>query len=166
MNRLFWGLFFVLLDYYVTIGTARVEILPDMIGFYLLMKGMEELAEKSVCFDRGRHWAFGMLLLSGVLFGADLLNPGTYMRVWLWAAGLGTLAVTLGVTRSIIQGVRALSLETENLNNMWLVLTVLQVICSLLSWVPLVGRICAIVSVATALLFLMMFHRTIKKSAG
>ena len=145
MNRLFWGLFFVVLDYQVKIGTAVVEILPDFVGFYLLMRGMERLGENSPRFERGRHGAFAMALASALLFGADLLNPDTHTKVWLWAAGVAALAAGLGLVRCAVLGLDDLGKKTENLKSMWLILTVLQMLCGFVSWIPLVGDMCAVV---------------------
>ena len=90
MNRLFWGFFLILIDVKMTVGSAVFDILPDFLGFWLIMKGMESLAEQSVSFDRGRHGAFGLSILDVILFGMELMNPDMIGRLWLW--GLGLLA--------------------------------------------------------------------------
>ena len=165
MNRLFWGLFFVILDYKVKIGTAAVEIVPDFVGFFLLMRGMESLAEKSSRFDRGRHVAFGMAIVSGLLFGGDLLNLDTRGQVWLWGAGMVSLVIGLLFVRCVIRGLEDSGRRTENLKGMWLILAVLQILCGLFSWVPLVGDICEVVSTATGALFLVIFIKETKTPA-
>ena len=165
MNRLFWGLFFVILDYKVKIGTAAVEIFPDFLGYFLLMREMERLAEKSPRFDRGRHVAFGMSIVSGLLFGGDLLNFDTRGQVWLWGAGMIALVIGLTLVRCVIRGLGDVGRRTENLKGMWLILAVLQILCSLFRWVPLVGDVCGIVSVATGALFLVILIKETKTPA-
>lgn len=166
MIRLFWGLFFVLLDYKVTVGTAVIEILPDFLGYFLLMRGMESLAGESRRFDLGRHWAFAMSLLSGVLFLADLINPETMTRVWLWGLDLGALIIGLGIVKMIVTGLGQMGKTgTEVLCSIWLILAVLLPLCHLLSWVPLVGSICGWAAILAAALFLTAFFRSAKKSA-
>lgn len=161
MIRLFWGLFFVLLDYKVTIGRAVIEILPDVLGFYLLMKGMEALAGENRCFDVGRHWAFAMSLFSGVLFLAELMNPETMMRVWLWVLELGALIVTLGIVKMVVMGIRQMGKPgVETVNSIWLILAVLLPLCHLLSWVPVVGTVSDWAANLAAGLFLMAFFRS------
>lgn len=166
MNRLFWGLIFVILDWKFTLGTAVFEILPDFLGFYLLMKGMEEPATQSPSFDRGRHWAFALALASGIHFGAELMAPGTETQVIMWAAGLVLLAAGLLLIRGILRGLGELGLETAAAEGMWLVLIALQSICYLANWIPVVGDICNLVSLGTGLLFLLCYYRTMKGSAG
>lgn len=163
MVRLFLGLVFVILDYKVTIGTAAVEILPDFAGFFLLMRSMEHMASDSRHFDRGRHWAFVMTVLSAVLFGADLLNPGTHEKVWLWAAEMAVLAVRLGLVRSVILGLEDSGKDVQLIRGMFPVLTVLQLLCCLASWIPLVGKVCGLVSLATGVLFLTIVYKEMWK---
>ncbi len=166
MIRLFWGLFFMLLDYKVTLGTAVIEILPDFLGYFLMMQGMESLAGESRCFDLGRHWAFAMSLLSGVLFLADLVNPETMTRVWLWGLELAALIVGLGIVKVTVKGLEEMGKSAaEVLRSIWLILAVLLPLCHLLSWVPVVGSICGWAAILASGLFLTAFFRSVKKSA-
>ena len=167
MYRLFWGLFFVLLDYKVSLGRAVFELLPDFAGYYLLMRAMESLAGESRIFNRGRHWAFAMALVSGVLYLADLTDPDTMMKVWLWAAELAALIVSLIFVSSILTGLAGMGLNgMETVKNFRLIPAVLLPMCHLFSWVPMVGGICAWAGLLTSGLFLAAFYRAIKKSAG
>lgn len=167
MIRLFWGLFFVLLDYKVTVGTAVIEILPDVLGFYLLMKGMEAMAGESRCFDLGRHWAFAMSLISGVLFLADLMNADTMMRVWLWAAELAALVICLCILKMIVTGLQEMGKSgVETIGSLWLILAVLLPLCRLLSWVPVVGTVSNWAANLASGLFLLAFYRSIRRSAA
>lgn len=165
MNRLFWGLVFVLLDWKVKLGSAAVELLPDFVGFYMVMKGMESLSGESARFDRGRHLAFGLAVFSAVLFAADLMDPDTMTKVWLWVLGLAALVLTLVLVRMAVRGIRDMGRDTQRLDTMWMILAVLQSICYMFSWVPLVGSICGGVSVAVGLLFLAAMWSILKKSA-
>lgn len=165
MDRLFWGLIFVLLDWKITLGTAVIEILPDFLGFYFMMRGMEELAGKDRNFDRGRHGAFVLAVAGGVLFGAELMNPDTRTQVFLWVAGLGMLAATLILVRVAVRGVEAVTGRPGTLSSMWLVLAVLHCVCYLVNWIPLVGTVCGWVALGTGMLFLGCFYREIRKSA-
>ena len=164
MNRLFWGLLFCLLDYEVTVGSAVFEILPDFVGYFLLMKGMESLAGENEYFDRGRHWAFGLLIVSVLVYGANLMNPDAMTKVWLWAAELAAMILQLLLIRRIIRGLarmerdHGLKLGTERLRAVWLILAVLYPICHLFSWVPLVGDVCGIAALVMGILFLITFY--------
>ena len=108
MNHLFWGLFFVALNFKVQLGTAQFGLLPDVLGWYLMMKGMEGLARENRRFDRGRHWAFGLMLLSAVLYIGDLLNPDAMAAVGMEFAPLDGAASCEEVYRITLENIRVL----------------------------------------------------------
>lgn len=163
MNRLFWGLFLCLLDYDVTVGTAVFGLLPDFIGYFLMMKGMAELAGENRFFDRGRHLAFVMAVVSAVLYIAHLADPDSMASVVLWTVELVVLVVQLILVRMIIFGVAGLEREheltmrSELLKSMWLILIVIYPLAHIVSWLPLVGDICGMASVVVGALFLAVF---------
>ena len=158
MNRLFWGLFFVLLDYKITVGRAVFEILPDFVGFFLLMRGMESMADRSSCFNRGRHWAFAMALVSGVLYIGDLSNPGTMMKVWLWVGELAVLAVSLGLVKTVIKGLCQIGKKgTELRNSIGMILVVILPMCHLTNWIPVVGTVSGWAAILASGVFLAAF---------
>ena len=41
MMKLFWGFTLILLDVPLELGSASIEVLPDFLGYFLLMRGME-----------------------------------------------------------------------------------------------------------------------------
>ena len=169
MNRLFWGLLFCLLDYDVTVGTAVFGLLPDFLGYFLMMKGMEELAGENRFFDRGRHMAFGLMIAGVILYGADLMNPGGMTRVIFWAAELAVLVIRLVLLRVIIAGIlrmeqdRGLQLRGDLLKSMWTILIVICPLAGLVSWLPLVGDICRMASAVVSVLFLAVFRDSRKE---
>lgn len=165
MRRLFWGVLLVLLDYRVTVGSAVFEVLPDFLGWFLVLKGMEELAQKSRVFDRMRHWAFGLSVVSAILYGAELFNLETMTRVWLWVMGLGILVLTLWMLRCIRRGLEELVGSGERLKAMGLILAVLLPICYLVSWVPVVGSVCEAAAAVVSALYLLTLFGEMKKSA-
>ena len=169
MNRLFWGLFFVTLDFDLTLGSATFGLIPDFAGYYLLMKGMEELAEESGQFDRGRHWAFGLMLLHGVLYIADLLDPDPGSAVILWFVSLAGFCAGMYLLRKMFAGIRQMEerrgwdLQSGKLHAMWLVETVMGAMAHLLSWMPLVSVFAAVAAAVTALCLLAAMFGTKKR---
>lgn len=172
MNRLFWGLLFCLLDFDVTVGTAVFGLLPDFVGYFLLMKGMTALAGENVYFDRGRHWAFGLAIVSAILYGADLMDPDAMTKVGLWALGLGELIVMLVLVRKMISGIVRMEqnhgwvLDSQRLKAVWLILAVMLPLCHVLNWLPLVGSICTVAGAVTGALFLITFWVSRKRFYG
>ena len=172
MNAIFLGLALVLLDLDVTVGTATVELLPDFLGFFLILKGMTGLAEENKFFNLGRHMAFGLALVSFVLFVAAVMNPGTFGKVIFWCVGLAALIGQLTLMKKIVAGVRQMELDEsrdlkgERIQAMWLILVVLSTLRHLLSWVPIVGGVCGIAELLVAVLFLAAFRKCAKAYKG
>ena len=160
MNRLFWGLFFVLLDLNIAVGRAVFEILPDFAGFYLLMKGMEALADRNARFEKSRHVAFGAFLLSAVLYGANLLNLEPMTKVGLWALELLCLAVFLGLQKTVVAEMG------QEIRNLHVIAAVILVLNHLTGWIPLVGSICAVAAAVISVVFLLAFRKEMKQSAA
>lgn len=169
MNRLFWGLLFVLLDFEAKVGSATLGLLPDFVGCWLLMKGMEELADENKCFDRGRHWAFGLMLLHLVLYGGKLLGADAMAAVGLWCLGLIGFGLEVYLIRRMIAGIRQMEeshgwvLQSGKLREMWLIQAVMGGIAYLLSWVPLVKIFAALAGMVTAACLLVAMYGTKKR---
>lgn len=166
MSRLFWGLFFVTLDFDVTAGSLTIGLIPDFLGFWLLMKGMEDLADESKCFDRGRHWAFGMVLLGVVLYLKGFLNLSSNGKLGFWVLGLVGFCVGLVVLHQVVAGIRQVEqhrgwdLQGEKLRTMWLFYAVMGLIGYLLNWVPLVKTFAALAAAVTAVCLLVAMFDT------
>ncbi len=160
MHRLFWGLFFVLLDFEVTVGRAVFEILPDFVGYFLLMKGMEELANSVSRFEKSRHVAFGLFLAGVIGYGAGLLNLETMAKVWLWVLETGCLGVFLWLLKQIVAD------RNEQTRGLYLIVAVMQVLSHLLGWIPFVGSVCKAASLVTAMVFLLAYWKEMKKTAA
>ena len=165
MVRLFLGLLFVLLDFPLEVGKMELDLVPDFVGWLLAMKGMQALAGKSDAFDRGRHWAFALSVAAALLGGCKLFAADALTRVWLWAAGLLLLAVTLGMLRLVRRGLAEMGISGERLKAMELILTVLLPICYAVGWVPMVGKLCQVAAAVVSGLYLLALYLEIKKSA-
>lgn len=169
MSRLFWGLFFVVLDFEITLGSAAIGLLPDFVGYFLLMKGMEELAGESRYFDWGRHWAFAMALLHTILYVAGLLDLSSGVTVGFWALGLAGYCVGLFVLYQLVAGIRQMEehhgwdLQGEKLKAMWMIQAVMGLIGYLLNWVPLVKTFAAAAAAVTAVCMLAAMYGTWKR---
>ena len=158
MHRLFWGLFFVILDIDLTVGRATFEILPDFLGFFLLMKGMEELAGTTPRFEKARHVAFGLFLVGTVCYGAGLLNLEPMTKVVFWALEFSCLAAFLWLLKEIVAD------GSEQLKGLWLIVAVVEVLVALLGWVPLVGSICRTAALVTGIVFLLAYWKEMKSA--
>lgn len=162
MNHLFWGFFLILIDVKMTVGSAVFDILPDFLGFWLIMKGMESLAEQSVSFDRGRHGAFGLGILGAILFGMELMNPDITGKLWLWGLGLLAEAGALVLLFLTVRSIRA-DESAARLQGLLTVVAVMQILAHMMGWVPVVGKITMVAAMIGSICFLIAFRKEIVK---
>ena len=148
--KLFLGLIFVLLDFEISAGTMQIGLLPDFIGYFLMMKGLEERA------DPWRHGAFGLLLVSLVVYAADLLSPDAGIRVVFWCVELVAEIAMLFLVRRIVGG-------QKGVKELFPVLACLRVLTLLLGWIPLVGTVCVIANAVVAVCFLATYRKSGKE---
>lgn len=139
--QLFLGLIFILLDCEIENGSMVIGLLPDFVGFFLIMKALERRE------DPWRHGAFGLMLASIVLYVADLVRKGTGASMVFWClellVGIGMLVLAHRIVRGH-KGPREL---------FW-VLVCIWLLAWLLSWMPLVGTVCAIAYIVVVGCFL------------
>lgn len=169
MNCILWGLALVLVDVDLTIGTMTIELLPDFLGFFLVMKGMTRLAGENKFFNLGRHMAFGLAIAYFIVFVAGLMDPEAVAKVILWCFELAALIAQLMLLKKIVAGVRQMELDGnrdlygERIQAMWLILVVLSPLTHLLSWVPIVGGVCGIAELLVGILFLAAFRECVRR---
>lgn len=171
MNLLFWGLLFCLLDWKVAIGSMLVEILPDFIGYFLMMKGLESLREESAHFEKARHWSFGMVVWGVTAWATDLLGVNGMDPMGDWAMVLIEEIVGLIIVWMVVAGIRDLERRThiqlggDTLKTVWFIVAVISGLYHLLSWMPMLGTVCNVARWIIGICFLAAFFRS-KKQYG
>lgn len=148
--KLFLGLIFILLDFQIEVGTAVIGLLPDFIGYFLVMKALEEKD------DAWRHLAFGLMLGSIVLFVADLVDKDTLTQIWFRGAGLIVEVAMLVLLFHIVRG-------EKRLRELFPVAACIRVLHSVISWIPLVGMVCSFANAVVAVCFLAAAYGAMRK---
>ena len=169
MNKLFWGLLLVYLDIHITFAdTVVIGLLPDFVGYMLIMQGCDSLLEQGPHFFRGKAVAFAMVIYSVIDYVMDLLNlSGAYSLFQiLW--GLAGLVGALAVSWQLFRGVQALEktcgkdLQGEKLHGFWLVMAVFDVLAWLCAWIPVVNTVAALAMLAVSICFIVLFYQAKK----
>ncbi len=162
MTNLFWGLLLVLLDFNLNLGQVTIGLLPDFLGFYLVMKGAQALPAPA--FGKVRPMALAMAAYTGVLYVLDLTGIGGNLGVFGWVLGLVSLAVQMAILYYICLGVTQLQTQSgrdlgaEKLKPLWMALLILQGITQLLVWVPVVDFFAALGCTVVAICYLVAFY--------
>ena len=169
MNQLFTGMLLIWLDLDITLGTCRIGLLPDFVGYIMLMRGLDSLREESRHFGRVRPWAMVMAVYTGVLYAMDLFGVSVDMPVLDWCLGLVAAIVALAVQYGIVGGVQDMEaahgwdLQSDKLRTLWLALAAMQMMSALLYWIPILSIMLVIAACIVSICFLAAFYRTKKR---
>ena len=147
--KLFLGFLLILLDFEVSVGTAVIGVLPDFLGYLLVMKALEERQ------DRWRHVAFGLMLVSLVLFGADLVDKATVAQFWF---GVVEFAAEVGMLMLLFRVIRG----SERLYVLFPVLACIRILAVMVSWFPLIGTICVIANAIMSVCYLAVAYKPLQ----
>ena len=95
MKKLFWGFFFVYLNFNLNLNAHSINILPNFVGWWLVLQGMEELKHESRYFENPR-----LIICCGAKGANEPAPEGECMRNWLIEQGVPADMV-LAETRSM-----------------------------------------------------------------
>lgn len=166
MKKLFWGFFFLFINFNLSVNQHTLNVLPPFVGYILLWQGMRQLEGESEVFRGPQPFAVGMAIYTGILWLGDLLGIGSSGN-WLEALlGLIAMAVSLYVSWAVVQAVRDMEARRgTNLNGAamqlaWTVMAVAQVVSYVLSLLlPLLALVGVVVALVGIILLLVAFWR-------
>ena len=132
MKNIFWGFFFLFVNFNLTVNGHILNLLPPFVGCWLLYRGFEELRAESERFYALRPFAVGLGIYTALIWIGDLLgvSTGSWISVLL---GIVASAVELYIAWGVIQGLREAeehrqaSLNTAAMYQAWMVLLVTQI---------------------------------------
>ena len=168
MHKLFWGFFFLFLNFSLNFNGAVLQLLPDWVGFLLLYAACSELERESELFEKPRPFCIGLAVYAGVFWLLELLGISANLGLLNWGLGLAATCLELYVTMLIIDAItnvemrRNYDLCAAHLRKVWKVLAVCTVAAHLLLILPALAAICVLVAAISAILFLVAVHGTRK----
>ena len=168
MDKLFWGFFFLFLNFNVNMDASSLELLPNWVGFLLLYAACNELEAESEMFQKPRPFCLGLAVYSGILWLMDLLGIGADLGIVSWILGLVATCLNLYVSMLIIDALtnvemrRNYDLCVAHLRKVWKVQAVATIAANVLLIVPVIALVCALVAGVTAIVFLVAVHGTRK----
>lgn len=167
MNILFIGLIFVFLDFNLNLGSVQIGLIPDFIGYILMMKGLDELSDYGENFLKSRPMVIGMAIYTGLLYALSLFGMSSvFGGVLSFILGLVSTIVSLYITYLLVIGIKDIenlqsrSLQSESLYMAWKVLAILSVVIYLAVLIPALGIFCLIAGLIVNIYFLVLFNRS------
>lgn len=160
MSSIFWGFFFIFINFNLTVNQHVLNILPPFVGYLLLVRGTRAMEAESTLFAPIRPFAVGMAVYTGILWLGDLLGltgQGNWLGVLL---GLAATVISLYVSWAVVQAIRDVEsrrgadLNSTSLKTAWTVLAVAQVAAYVLA---LLGSLLALLGVIAGLVGIIWF---------
>ncbi len=168
MDKLFWGAVLLLLDWDLTTASGNViGLIPDFLGYILMIFGAKEVNHWSKNFRKLEKTAMVFAIYAGISWIQDALNVtgGTLSFVGI-VLGIMSVVIRMLSLWWIIKGLLAVEeqtgfeLKASFMKIMWLCLTVVTVITFFAGLIPVLRDICGIAAMILAVCFLAAFFRT------
>lgn len=166
MNSIFKGMIFVFLSFTFNFGNSKFDILPDFVGFFMIVKGLEELYNQSDNFIKIKPFAFGLGIYTLITFMLDLLGITSQLGYLTFIIGIVYTVLLIYVTYTIILGIIDIeknlnkSLNTDKLMSNWKLMIIFNVLTFITLFVPAIAFICLIINIVFIILYLISFNAT------
>lgn len=141
MKKLFWGFFFIYLNFNLGFNGHNLNILPDFVGYYLLIAGAKKLQEERRFFQGVRPFAVGMAVYTAVLWVGALLNVEDESDWLTGILSLIAMAAALYISWVLVQGVLEMEIRRSSdfngavLHKYWKGLFAFRIADKVLYWI-------------------------------
>ena len=166
MQKVFIGILLILLDFHLEFSTGHLGLIPDFIGYFVLLLGLRQLAEDGPSFKRAIPAAIGIGIYSFFLWVADLFGFAATQSPMVIFCEILSVFLALYVTRLVVEGVGELASATgedlhyKKLKIDWYVMAVFQTLSFSWLFFPALATVCVIISAVDTLLFLFALHKS------
>lgn len=166
MKNIFIGFILIFLDINLNINSSKIDLIPDFVGYIVMIRGMAEMVEESTFFMKVRPYVTAVAVYSGVLYLLDLV--GTYKSLGVLTYILAIISTTalLYVSYNIVMGVLDMEgiynihLNGGSLKSIWTIYAVLNVLTFVLMLFPPAAIFCIMITFIVAICFLIDFNNT------
>jgi len=166
MQKIFMGILLILLDFPLEFSIGHLGLIPDFIGYFLLLQGLRQLAEDGPSFKRAIPAAVGVGAYSFTLWVADLFGFSASQTPLVIFCEILSVFLALYVTRLVVEGVGELAdatgedLHDRKLKTDWYVMAVFQTLSFSWLFFPALAVVCEVIGTVDALLFLLALHKS------
>lgn len=166
MKNIFIGFIFIFLDFHLNIGNSKIGLIPDFIGYIVMINGLVEMAGESTRFMKVKPYASGMAVYSGILYLLDLMGVSMSLGALTYIFAIISTVISLYISYNIVMGVidvegnHSIFLNGERLKSTWTFIAVLDVLSFVLLLIPPAAFICIILSFIAAICFLIAFNNS------
>lgn len=166
MRNIFIGFLFIFFEFNLYLGNSTIDIIPDFIGYIILIKGLDEMSADGPSFARIKPFAMGMGICCSIVYAMDVFGIGTSLG-WIGIIlGIAGMVLSLYISYTIIQGIHeaeakhSADLGSNRLNSTWTVMAVFQAAYYVGMFIPFLAVVCVIVSLISSIVFLVAMNKT------
>lgn len=171
MKLIFWGLIFLFFDINLNFGSSTISILPEFVGYALILKGMKRV--DCGAYLTARPWVDVGIIYSAIVWVlnclgilAQLTTMAVFAILFAIAGSLLKLGVVYWITKGICELEESLeyNLSGKSLKTAWIVLAVWVVLVQVTSLLQMAAfaLIALIASVIFMIYYLICFHKSRK----
>ena len=155
MKKFAIGFLLILLDFNLNFNRFSLNVLPDFVGYWLLMQGMAEMEKENPRFASPRPFAVGMVIYTALLWVGNLLGvSGGFVMTVLNLVALAAhfyIAWVLVLALREVEQCREADLYGEMLYKRWKILLGINVALQLLRLLAMAVSIRVVMTAATIL---------------
>ncbi len=166
MKNIFIGFVLIFLDFSLNLGNSRIELIPDFLGYIIMISGLVEMGNESLLFIQVKPFVTGMAVYSGILFVLDLVGISVSLGALNYVLAFISTAVSLYISYNIVMGVIDLErtynlrLNGNKLKSTWTLLAVFNILTFMMLFNPLVAIVAVIGSLIINICFLVAFNNS------
>ncbi|MGB4660769.1 MAG: hypothetical protein WBI07_16480 [Mobilitalea sp.] len=166
MKNIFIGFILIFLDFSLNLGNSKIGLIPDFIGYIIMIKGLEEMAEESNFFIKIKPFVAGMAIYSGILYFMDLIGASVSLGTLTYLLAFMSIVVSLYISYHIVMGVIEMEgtyqtfLNGNSLKSTWQLLAIFNVLSLVSLLIPVAAIFFILASFVVAVCFLVAFSNS------
>lgn len=166
MKNIFIGFLLIFLDFNLNLGNSQIGLIPDFIGYIVMINGLMEMSGESPLFLKVKPYATGMAVYTGILYLMDLLAISASLGALSVILGIASTIISLYISYNIVMGVKEIEekyhtlFNGDSLKSSWTLLAVFNFVVYISLLIPALAVICIIVTFIVAICFLVAFSKS------
>jgi hypothetical protein len=166
MKNIFIGFLLVFLDFDLKFGNSKIGLIPDFIGYFVMISGLVEMAGESPLFMKVKPYVTGMAFYTGVLYVLNLAGISMSLGVLSYGLAFIPTVVSLYISYNIVMAVIDMegkyntSFNGGSLKPIWTLLAVFNILSFVSLLFSAAAIIFIIVSFIVAVYFLFAFNKS------
>ena len=177
MKSIFIGMLFVFLNFDLNIGNASIGLIPNVIGYYFMLKGLSEMVDFSERFAKVIPIVQVMMVFSVITYVLALIGGSVNVDIqsgyyvitplnWsMLAFGFVSVVISLYISYNIIMGIRDIELaQFRDLNVvqlylLWKLKVLFAPLIFFIFIAPAIAIIGTVISFVIAVIYLFAFNK-------